>query len=85
MRNSMDMTDDEFLLHQARQCAARAYRSEGFAEFAEQVELGLEDGCNQVRLARFFIDPPEPHTEEFIAAWRAMAAAGEQTSHPLPW
>jgi hypothetical protein len=49
-----DMTDEEWRVHQARQFGAGMYRAEGYAEFAQRVEEGLEDQCNPVRLGRFY-------------------------------
>jgi hypothetical protein len=80
MKDPMDMTDEEYRLYHARDWAARVYRAEGFTSFADRVERGEVDGCSQVRLARFFVEPPQPHNEEFIAAWREFAAPAD--AHP---
>jgi hypothetical protein len=80
MINPMDMTDEKFRLYQARQRAAQIYRSNGFHGFAQRVEAELEDECSQMRIARFFIDPPREPGPEFIAAWNEMAAADMTTS-----
>lgn len=71
----MGMDDDEYRSYQARERASRVYHHEGFGDFAKRVELGLEDGCSQVRLARFFVDPTPPASAEFVAAWNVASTA----------
>jgi hypothetical protein len=80
MKDPMTMTDEEFHLFQARQRAAQVYRAAGYDAFAGRVELGLEDRCSQMRLARFFIEPSPAPSEEFIRAWDEFAAA-DASSH----
>lgn len=71
----MDMTDDEFDLYKARQWAARKYRAEGFNDFANRVERGELDDCQEMRVVRFFIEPTPPHTGAFLEAWDRAATA----------
>lgn len=59
MKDVQDMTDDEYRVHLSRQRGAGVYRSEGYEEFARRVEQGLEDHCNPVRMARFFLNLPD--------------------------
>lgn len=75
MKNPMTMTDEEFCLFQARQRVAGIYGDAGHGAFAKRVELGLEDHCSQMRLARFFIEPSPAPSEEFIRAWDELATA----------
>jgi hypothetical protein len=74
MNDVQDMTDDEILLDRARQGAARRYRIEGFNEFADRVERGEVDDCQEMRVVRFFHEPTPPHTDAFIEAWNRAAA-----------
>ncbi len=74
MKDPMAMSEEEYCLFRARGQAAKVYRSEGFDEFAARVERGWEDSSSQVRLARFFLEPPRELCEEFIEAWRAASA-----------
>ena len=69
MRDREEMTEDEHRLQDARESAARVYRAANFDAFAEEVENGEHDDCQQMRVARFFIEPPPPITPEFCAAW----------------
>lgn len=73
MKDRQDMTDEEHRAQDARESAARDYLAAGFADFAEQVERGQHDDCQQMRVARFFVDPPQPHDPEFIRAWAALS------------
>lgn len=54
-----DMGDEQSREYQSRQFAARMYRAEGYAWFAQRIEDGLEDHCNPVRLGRFFQNLPD--------------------------
>ena len=74
MKDPMDMTDEEFLLYQARQGAACGYRAEGFDEYAEEVERGEHDECQLMRWAKLWLKPPQPHDDAYIAAWNEAAA-----------
>ena len=69
MKNRQDMTYEEHLRQDARESAARAYRAEGYDDFATEVERGKHDECQMMRLAKFFIEPTPPHDPAFIAAW----------------
>jgi hypothetical protein len=63
----MDMTDDEFRLYQARQNAAAGYRAEGFEQYADEVERGEHDECQLMRWEQLWLQPPQPHSEAFVA------------------
>lgn len=54
-----DMSDDEYRVHRSRQIGAAMYRAEGHEWFAQRVDLGLEDHCSPVRMARFFQNLPD--------------------------
>jgi hypothetical protein len=71
----MQMTDEQWWLHQARERASNAYRAKGFDEFADRVKQGKEDSCSLMRLARFFIEPSPPPDEQFCTAWDEFASA----------
>jgi hypothetical protein len=70
-----DMTDEAYSLYRERQWAVSRYRSEGYNDFADRVELGLEDECSQMRLAHFFLAAPLPHSQAFIVAWNDISSA----------
>ena len=50
------MTEKEIQLCRARNRAASMYRAEGHDWFADRVELGLEDQCNPMRIAQFYLE-----------------------------
>ena len=74
MKDRQDMTDEEHRLQDARECAALAYRAARFHDYATEVELGEHDDCGQMRVAQFFIEPPQSQSAEFIAAFDEAAA-----------
>ena len=73
VKDPMEMNDGEYRLYHARTWAARVYQAEGFDDFAERVERGEADDCSQVRLAQFFVEPPQTVSSEFVAAWEEAA------------
>jgi hypothetical protein len=75
MKHPQDMTDEEILLERARIWAARRYREEGHVDFAERVERGERDDCQEMRVVQFFVQPPQPHDPEFVRAWEAISTS----------
>jgi hypothetical protein len=63
MKDVQDMSDYEYRVYRSRLSGAARYRAEGHDWFAERVEKGLEDGCNAVRLGRFFQNLPDQGAE----------------------
>jgi hypothetical protein len=74
VKDVQDMTEEEYRLYKVRRAAAGIFRRFGYAQYAEQVERGQLDGCMEMRLGAFFVDPPQPPDPEFIAAWDEFAA-----------
>lgn len=58
--NIEEMTDEQFDLYRIRQDASRLYLLQGHLEFAKRIELGMEDHCVGMRLARFFFPMAVP-------------------------
>lgn len=71
------MTDEDYRLYKLRRFAAGILRGQGLTHFAEQAECGELDDCPEMRIAPFFIDPPLPQGDEFIAAWNEAAAQAD--------
>lgn len=68
------MPDDEYRLYKLRRFAGGILRGQSMSHYAEKVERGELVDCQEMRIAAFFVDPPQPHDAEFIAAWNESAA-----------
>lgn len=77
------MSEEKYRLYKLRRFAAGVLRQRGLDRFAEEAERGELDDCPEMRLAPFFIDPPQPHhEEEYIATWDEAAAQVDARPRP---
>jgi len=74
MTDVQDMTEEEYRLYKLRRFAAGLLRRNGLDLFAEQAECVELDDCPEMRVAAFFVDPLQPHGDEYIADWDDAAA-----------
>lgn len=82
MTDTYDMTDADYRLYKLRRLAAGLFRTLGLERFAQEVEREQLDDCAEMRVAAFFIDPPMPHGDEFIAAWEEEATKAAARLNP---
>ena len=71
--NPMDMSEEEFIVYQARRDAAAVVRKKGDETLAARIERGDADDHWRVRWGIFWHSPRFEPDPEFMAAWDEFA------------